>query len=194
VSVTRYLQIGAGVVLLGILAWAAAQGLEWLAEPPAAERTATAPAAPPEGAPRITATLFHATADGQALVPVRQDVALADGIVPQGREILIAQLGSPAPPPYVSVIPEGTGLRAFYTTERGDAFVDLSAEVTSNHPGGSASEILTVYAIVHAVTENLPAIERVQILIDGREADTLAGHVDLRRPLQRDASLVRQEQ
>jgi hypothetical protein len=33
----------------------------------------------------------------------------------------------------------------------------------------------------------------VQILIDGKEADTLAGHVDLRRPLQRDQSLVKEE-
>jgi len=61
------------------------------------------------------------------------------------------------------------------------------------HPGGSAAELLTVYAVVHAVTANLPTIQRVQILIDGREADTLAGHVDLRRPLEPDQSLVRGE-
>jgi hypothetical protein len=54
-------------------------------------------------------------------------------------------------------------------------------------------ELMTVYAIVNAVTTNLPAVQRVQILIDGKEADTLAGHVDLRRPLQRDLSLVRDE-
>ena len=29
---------------------------------------------------------------------------------------------------------------------------------------------------------NLPAITAVQLLVDGKEADTLAGHVDLRRP------------
>ena len=32
-----------------------------------------------------------------------------------------------------------------------------------------------------------------RILIDGREVDTLAGHVDLRRPLERDFSVVREE-
>ena len=36
---------------------------------------------------------------------------------------------------------------------------------------------------VNALTVNLPAVTRVQILIDGKEADTLAGHVDLRHPL-----------
>jgi hypothetical protein len=33
---------------------------------------------------------------------------------------------------------------------------------------------------------NLPAITRVQILIDGKEVDTLAGHVDLRNPLRQE--------
>jgi hypothetical protein len=29
--------------------------------------------------------------------------------------------------------------------------------------------------------------------VDGKEVDTLAGHVDLRRPLARDASLVKEQ-
>ena len=80
-----------------------------------------------------------------------------------------------APAPYLSLIPPGTMLRAFYITERGDAFVDLSPEVSTMHPGGSTNELLTVYAIVNAVTANLSSVERVQILIDGKQADTLAG-------------------
>jgi hypothetical protein len=84
-------------------------------------------------------------------------------------------------------------LRAFYTTDRGDAFVDVSAQVSSAHTGGSTAELLTVYAIVNAVAVNLPSVRRVQILVDGKEVDTLAGHVDLRRPLARDASLVKEQ-
>lgn len=189
----RHVQIAAGILLLGLLAWAVSRGLERLAGvQPESGPAAAEPAAAIEGVPRITATLFYASADGQALLQHRQEVALAEGLVPQGREILTAQL-QPAPPPYVSVIPDGTTLRAFYVTERGDAFVDLSLEASTRHPGGSTTELLTVYAIVNAVTANLPTIQRVQILIDGREADTLAGHVDLRRPLQQDLSLVRDD-
>ena len=43
-------------------------------------------------------------------------------------------------------------------------------------------ELLTIYALVHALTINLPAVTSVQLLVDGKEVDTLAGHVDLRRP------------
>ena len=59
----------------------------------------------------------------------------------------------------------------------------LSADITAKHPGGSLHEVFTVYTIVNALTVNLPAITRVQILVEGKEVDTLAGHVDLRHPL-----------
>ena len=47
--------------------------------------------------------------------------------------------------------------------------------------------------IVNAATVNLPAISRVQILIDGKEVDTLAGHVDLRNPLAKNLTWVKSE-
>jgi hypothetical protein len=53
------------------------------------------------------------------------------------------------------------------------------------HPGGSMNERLTIYTLVDALILNLPAITSVQLLADGKEIDTLAGHVDLRRPLSR---------
>ena len=152
---------------------------------------ASTPSTPKETA-HITATLFFGAPDGQTLVPVRRDIVLADTVVEQGRQILNAQLSEMPQAPLVSVIPAGTKLRAFYVTDRGDAFVDLSSDVVSGHPGGSLNELLTVYSIVNAVTANLPAARRVQILVDGKEADTIAGHVDLRRPLTRDDSLVRE--
>ena len=185
----RLLPVALGIILLGLLAWGVTAALERLTRPEtrAAEPAATSPATE---TPHIAATLFYASAEGDSLVAVRGDVALAEGIDAQGRQIVMAQLG-PAPAPHVSVIPKGTTLRAFFVTERGDAFVDLSREVTTAHPGGSLTELLTVHAIVNAVTTNLPAVQRVQIMVDGKEVDTLAGHVDIRRPLLRDASLVK---
>ena len=82
-----------------------------------------------------------------------------------------------------SAIPPGVVLRDVFVTERGDAFVNLSADVVTKHPGGSLHEVFTVYTIVNALTVTLPAITRVQILVEGKEVDTLAGHMDLRHPL-----------
>lgn len=187
-----WLPIVIGVAALVALGWGVTTLLERLTRPePPVGTTAAAPEPDALETPHIAATLFYASAEGDALIPVQREVPLADDIEAQGREILLSQL-TPAPEPYISPIPAGTMLRAFYVTERGDAFVDLSREVTTAHPGGSLTELLTVQAIVNAVTANLPAVQRVQIIVDGREVDTIAGHIDVRRPLVRDNSLVRE--
>jgi hypothetical protein len=134
--------------------------------------------------------VFYATADGQSLTAVKREVPLAEGVVAQGREILQIQF-EPAPAPYLSTIPAGTMLRAFYVTPQGDAFVDVSGDISKAHPGGTLNELLTVHTIVDAVTANLPAVHRVQILVDGKEVDTIAGHVDVRHPLERDTTFVK---
>ena len=176
------------MALLALLAWGVTSMLERLASRDP-ETPNAPPAAAPSETPHISATLFYATPEGDALMPARREVPFADGLVAQGRQILTTQFEAP-PEPYVSAIPAGTTLRAFYVTEKGDAFVDVSG-IAATHPGGSLTELLTVQAIVNAVIANLPAVQRVQILVDGKEVDTIAGHVDIRRPLVRDMSLIR---
>ena len=148
-----------------------------------------APAAP--ATPKIKAQLFYVADDGLRLVAVQRDVPFGQGTLLQARRLVEAQL-EPPPKPHVSAIPEGTKLRSLFLDPEGHAFVDLSREVSAAHPGGALEAILTVYSIVNAVTENLPAVRAVQILVDGREVDTLAGLVDLRRPLPRSAGWVQE--
>lgn len=139
---------------------------------------------------RIRATLFYVAEDGNRLVGVDREVVYAEGPVDQARRLMEA-LVAPIEKPLLQAIPADTTLRTLFITDTGDAFVDFSPELSSKHPGGSLSELLTVYAIVDTLTVNLPAIVRVQILVDGKEVDTLAGHVDLRRPLVKNLTWTR---
>jgi len=148
--------------------------------------TATAEAA----ARTIRATIFYVAEEGTSLAGVERDVPYAESPVEQARHLLEVQLESSSPP-HGQPVPEGTRLRTLFITEKGEAYVDLSPEVADKHPGGSLEELLTVYAIVNVLTVNLPAIASVQILIDGREVDTLAGHIDLRRPLTKNLTLLK---
>ena len=181
----RALAVSAIVFLAIVLGWVLFVGLpRWYGPkaPASATPQAATPGASPEVAARkITATLYYVCDDGMALTAVQREVPYGATVAEQARAIVQAQI-APAPP-LVSAIPPETKLRDVFVTERGDAFVDLSGEVVSRHPGGSMDEIFTVYTIVNALTTNLPAITRVQILVDGKEVDTLAGHVDLRQPL-----------
>jgi spore germination protein GerM len=161
---------------------------------PATPRTAAATPIAPSAtgtAPgrKIKVRLFYVSMDGARLSGVDREVAYGDGMSLQAQEIVAAQLATP-PDPLVSAIPKGTTLRAVYLNERGEAFVDLSKEVATAHTGGTQDELLTIYAVVNALTANLPAVTSVQLLVDGKEVDTLAGHVDLRRPLGKNLSLV----
>ncbi len=88
-------------------------------------------------------------------------------------------------------IPKNTALNALYITKDGMAIVDLTVAAKENHPGGSQSEIMTIYSIVNSLVLNMPQVDRVKILIEGREAMTLAGHIDLRLPFKADMMLVR---
>jgi germination protein M len=165
----------------------------WFRDTPEEARAGQPPAAPvvdPASQRKITATLYFVSEDGMALIPVQREIPHGEAVVEQARHIVEAQLG-PGAQPLASAIPSGTTLRAIYLSDRGDLFIDLSPEVTRNHTGGALDELFTVYALVNAITVNLPAIQRVQLLIGGKETDTLAGHVDLRNPLSRNMAWVK---
>jgi spore germination protein GerM len=158
----------------------------------AAETPAVAPpaTAQPAAGPRIKATLFFTAPDGQRLVGVQQDVPLAEGLVAQARALVSALLAATPDEPLATTFPEGTALRGVYLSDQQELFVDLDATVRSKHRGGSTQELLTVYSLVNTILVNLPTVSEVQILINGQEADTLAGHVDLRRPLRKNEGLI----
>ncbi len=162
---------------------------KWYGAEQTSGRPAAAAASEPVATRKIRATLFYVSEDGQRLVPIEREVPYGEGLVDQAKRIIEAEIG-PAPTPLWSALPAGTKLRAVYVSERGDAFVDFSSELVTAHPGGSLNELLTVYSVVDALTANLPAVHAVQLLVEGRDVDTLAGHVDLRRPLRKSTLVV----
>jgi Sporulation and spore germination len=138
---------------------------------------------------KIKARLFYVSADGTRLTGVEREVVYGDGPAAQAQLIINAQL-APAAAPLVSAVPPGTTLRALYLNAKGEAYVDLSRDVVTAHTGGSLDELLTIYTVVNALTANLPAVTSVQVLVEGKEVDTLAGHIDLRRPLAKNLNVV----
>jgi spore germination protein GerM len=181
----------AGVaVASAALVWLLFFGLpRWYGSAATSAAAAAAPTAPAAAGRKIKARLFYVRDDGARLVGVERDVPFSEGTAQQAKEILIAQI-APVAEPFVSAIPPGTSLRAVFVTEKGDAYVDLSRDASAAHPGGSLNELLTVYTIVNALTANLPAVSAVQLLVDGKQVETLAGHVDLRRPLAKNLAWI----
>ena len=188
----RALLIGGvvAVVLLGVIAAASYYVVSrWYGGASRTASAASAPTAPAAPGRKIKARLFYVADDGQRLTGIERDVPFAEGTAEQAQQIVEAQI-APVAEPLVSAVPPNTKLRALFVTDRGQAFVDFSRDLVAGHSGGSMNELLTVYTIVDALTENLPAITSVQVLVEGKQVETLAGHVDVRRPLEKNVTWI----
>jgi spore germination protein GerM len=64
-------------------------------------------------------------------------------------------------------------------TRSGVAYVDFSKDIVEKHLSGSSAEISTIYSVVNSLAYNFDSIKRVFILIEGREKETLGGHISL---------------
>jgi len=189
-TVRRLLAVGVlllTAIVVGTIVWLRVPRFTSQATPRAA--AAPAPTAPAPPGRKIKARLFYVGDDGMKLTGIERDIAYGEGATEQAREIVAAQI-APVVDPLVSAVPRGTALRAVFLTQGGEAYVDLSRDVITAHPGGTLNELLTVYTFVNALTVNLPAVTSVQLLVDGKEIDTLSGHIDLRQPLAKNLSWV----
>jgi hypothetical protein len=184
-----------GLVLLAAGVWLVSSRLSrWMrsTDEGGAVATRTEGGGAAADARKIHALLFYVTDDGAELQASSQEVLYGATPAEQARRIIEAQL-QPSPG-RLTAIPAGTQVRSVFVGSKGDAYVDVSAEIRTAHTGGSLNEALAVFTIVNALTSNLPGITAVQILVDGKEVDTLAGHIDLRHPLSRADGWVRKGQ
>ncbi len=145
------------------------------------------PETPPESAPeeetgrRIRVTLYLLSGTGTSLVTEEREIHFFESPQEQAKQI-VSQLLAGSQRGRSSPFPRGVRLRDLFITSQGLAFVDLSKELISNHPGGVSAEELTVYSLANTLISNLPTVKKVQILVEGREVPSLAGHLDLSIP------------
>jgi spore germination protein GerM len=154
-------------------------------EAPAAAK----PAEPSEPQRRISVKLFFEAPDRRGLVIEDRSVAFSSDLTRQIR-LVVEELIHGSQGGLVAPFSPGTRVLEVFVTARGVAYVDLSKEIAENQVGGSEAELLSVYSVVNSITANFPAVRRVQLLVDDHPTATLAGHVDLSRPLTADMTLL----
>ncbi|MDI9569731.1 MAG: GerMN domain-containing protein [Pseudomonadota bacterium] len=72
----------------------------------------------------------------------------------------------------------------------GIASVSFNRNLVKNHPGGSAAEMATIYSLTNSLTENIPEIKKVKILVAGKEIDSIKGHIDTRQAFAPNRELI----
>ena len=82
----------------------------------------------------------------------------------------------------VASIPGETVLLDVFLDGLGGAYLNFSGAVRTLHPEGDSMEWLTIRSLVATVTQNVPAVERVWVLVDGAQEAPLVSQVSLNRP------------
>jgi hypothetical protein len=131
---------------------------------------------------KVPVKIFWASrGDPLTLEPVVMDLPAVAEPADRGRLAIETLIASP-PDPDQRTLPADTVLLALYLLPDGTVIADFSDALSGETPSGIASEQLTVDSIGRTLRASIPGAQRLRILVQGQEVDTLAGHIDLTGP------------
>jgi len=139
----------------------------------------TRPITPPISGPTERVTLYVAS-DRDGMLH-RETTAIAVPSDPNERARLILralfsvylQKNSPHP------IGSAADVKYVFLVRPDVAVIDTNASFAESHRSGILVEQLTVASMARTLAANFPGMNKVKILVDGKERDTLAGHADI---------------
>jgi len=141
--------------------------------------TDTRPLAPPVAGPTEQVVLFVADDQDGSLRAQTASIPMPSGRQQRSEELLRALLSIYFDKSSPHVLGPGSDVRSVFLVDPGVAVIDLNSAFADTHRSGILVEELTVTSLIHTISYNTPGILKVQILVDGKERDTLAGHADL---------------
>lgn len=135
------------------------------------------------------ALFFLSPSYNYKLEPVPRKIINVISLTRQASEVMGMLMAGPAENEGAyRAIPRQARFRRLFIDKQGIAHVIFSNELASQHTGGTAAELLTVYSIVNTLCVNFPSIQAVNIIVENHNSSTLAGHVDISLPLRLDSS------
>lgn len=133
-----------------------------------------APSSQPQAETHIV-SISYPVSDGlytQSLgikAPASRD-ALAEAVV---REFLKGPGGGEVR----AMIPEGAALLGIYLGQDGILYVDLSSDFRANFKGDLLGELMLLKGFYKTINDNVPQLRGIRILIGGKEAESVGGHI-----------------
>jgi spore germination protein GerM len=137
----------------------------------------------PPPAEKTRVTLFFPSQEDGLLRPEARDVDKPPDAVTFTRELMAQLAAGPKDEYLAAAVPKDFSLRNAFVTGDGLVLVDFNVDPAWSRSAGSDEELTAVAAIVDTLLQNLAQTDRVKILVNGNEAETLAGHVNLLQPL-----------
>ncbi len=171
-----------GLLLFGVLA---GYGIGWLLQQ-RQEPVERIPIVVEEELPAREVQLYFIAPEGTFLQPETRSIKGCE----DDRDCILSlleALRAGSQQQLLPVLPSKTGILDV-ELENDLVRVNFSRHLSDFHPGGSLSELLTVYSLSNSLCENFSYLRQLQILIDGQVQQTLKGHVRIDQPVYADFS------
>lgn len=81
------------------------------------------------------------------------------------------------------LIPQGTRLLHTFMGKDSILYIDFSDEIRRNFQGDAYGELLLLRGLYESIISNLSGIEDIKILVEGKEIESLGGHISILYPL-----------
>ncbi|MCW8858871.1 MAG: GerMN domain-containing protein [Deltaproteobacteria bacterium] len=169
-----------GVLLTGILV---GYGISWFSQQ-SQEVTEGIPIVRNEELPAREVQLYFTAPDGTFLIPETVEIPGCD----EDRDCissLLVELIQGSRLKNLPVLPKEAEVLAVQV-ENDLVRINFSKKLVDFHPGGSLTELLSIYSLANSLSENFPYIRQVQLLIDGEVKQTLKGHARIDQPIYAD--------
>jgi spore germination protein GerM len=134
--------------------------------------------------------LYFSDDEGEFLIGEKRPLPEAGSLQEEAKETVVELIHGPKGR-LIPTLPSKTKLIALQVDDHGLAKVNFNRNLTQDHPGGSSAEIMTVYSVVNSLALNFPEIKRVQILVEGKEIETITGHLSLNKPMDPNRKLIK---
>jgi len=141
---------------------------------------------------RKEVVLYFSDQDGEYLVGEKRRIVKKGDFKKEGKEVIDELIRGPRGK-LIPTLPSRTKCLSLKLNEKGVATVNFNKALSKEHPGGSSAEILTAYSIVNSLTQNFSQIKRVQIFIEGKPVETIAGHLSLKQPIASKPDLIKKQ-
>jgi len=90
----------------------------------------------------------------------------------------------------VDTFPAGVVLRDVKVIDTDTALINFSKNLIKLHPGSSTAEMVSIYSLTNSITQNIPAIKKVKILVEGKEISSIKGHISTQKSFSSDLELL----
>jgi len=138
---------------------------------------------------KMVATIYFSDQQKRFLMPEKRYILKEDDPAVQAKDVINALLDG-SKTGLVNTFPAEIKLIDVKIDNAGIAYVNFTNSLTELHTGGASAELAIINSLTISLTENVPVIKKVKILVEGKELASIKGNISTREAFSPDRSVI----